>query len=108
MSTLQAVLDVARHPLNDEDKVRYPDATLLVYLIHGLLTAYRNRYDLFMGGGTVPTLSMTVASTFPLPDEFSQVFADYVTARAESGDDEHVISQRAAQFGALFGAVVPG
>lgn len=108
MSTLQTVVDLARLPLNDADKVRYPDATLLTHAIHGLLVAYRNRYDLFMAGGTVPTLAMTLASTFPLPDEFVQVFADYVTARAESVDDESINTNRAAQFATLFASVVPG
>ena len=112
MATLQTVIDLAREPLNDElsddADPRYTDEQLLVHVIHGLLLAYRNRYDLFMGGVTVPTTAMTAGSTFPLPDEFLQVFADYVTARAESRDDEFVISERAAQFGTLFASVVPG
>lgn len=108
MATLQTVVDLAREPLNDADKDRYTDAQLLVHAIHGLLTAYRNRYDLFMGGGTIPTLAMTLASTFPLPDEYLQVIADYVTARAESRDDEHVNSGRMAGFATVFSATVPG
>lgn len=108
MSTLQTVVDLARDPLNDADKDRYTDAQLLLHAIHGLLVAYRNRYDLFMAGGTVPTITMTLASTFPLPDEYLQVFADYVTARAEQVDDENAANTRAAQFATLFASVVPG
>lgn len=106
--TLQEIVDLAREPLNDEDKDRYTDAQLLVHTIHGLLTAYRNRYDLFMGGATVPSTSMTLASTFPLAPEFAQVIADYVTARAESRDDEHVNNGRMAGFATVFSATVPG
>lgn len=106
MADLQSVLDLARIPLNDADKDRYSDAdALLPFLRHGLLAAYRRRPDLFIGqlAVTPSFLTLALVDPFPLPDEYIQVFADWVTARAETVDDEHVNSQRAAAFFALFG-----
>jgi len=42
--------------------------------------------------------------TFPLPAGYVQTLADYVTARAEMADDEHVNSGRATAFVQLFTA----
>lgn len=111
MSTIQAVLDLAREPLNDakdgagsDASCRYTDAVLLKYALNGLLTIYRRRPDLFFGSfSNPPLLTWAAAQTFPLPDEYVQVLADYVSARAESGDDENVTSNRAAMFYQLFG-----
>jgi hypothetical protein len=110
MATMQAVVDKAREPLNDDDATdanrRWPDATLLNHAIHGLLNAYRNRYDLFIGA-SAPSLALTLGSTFPLPDEYIQPLADFVTARAHGRDDETSNPGRAAAYLQLFGTVVP-
>ncbi len=114
-TTLQTVMDLARLPLNDakdaggsDATCRIKDATLLQWTLHGLLHAFRNRGDLFVGSYTnPPSLAWAANQTFPLPDEFVEPIADYVTARVESADDEFVSSQRAAGFYALFGNTVP-
>jgi hypothetical protein len=109
VATLQTVVDLARKPLNDDDATdanrRWPDATLLNAAVHGLLNAYRTRYDLFVGG-TAPSISLALGSTFPLPDEFIQPLADFVTARAHGRDDESSDAGRAAAYLQLFGATV--
>ena len=103
--TYQSIVDLARMPLNDDDKVRYTDATLLIYANHGILQILKRRPDLFIGQfGNLPTGDATLGDTFPLPGWYVQTLADYVTARAEMADDEHVNSGRAAAFVQLFAA----
>ena len=113
-TTLQTAMDLARVPLNDAKDsngsdvlCRYKDAELLNYELNLLLQVFRNRGDLFVGGYTSPPLLTWAATqTFPLPDEYVQVIADGLTARAESKDDEFVSNPRAQAFLALFNSVV--
>jgi len=103
---LQDVLDRARFPLNDDDADRYPDARLMPVVKGAFETAFRKRPDLFFALLTdVPPLdfsAMVVGEPFPLPDEYLQVIADYVTARAEGVDDEHMSTGRARNYYELF------
>lgn len=98
MELMQAVLDRARIPLNDAGKTRYPDQELLQYAVAGVERLFSLRPDLRFGkyGTALPT--MAPGSNFPAPDRFLQVVADYVVFRAETKDDEHVVSGRAAAF----------
>jgi hypothetical protein len=103
--TYQSVIDLARIPLNDADKARYSDADLLSYANHGLLTLLKRRPDLFVGSySSLPDGEKALTDSFPLPVQYVQTIADYVTGRAEMSDDEHVNSGRAAAFAQLFGA----
>jgi hypothetical protein len=101
--TFQNLVDRARVPLNDSAKVRYTDAELLGYAVDAFLLLRRYRPDLFIGNWTLETWStLTLGSTFPrAPDEYLPIIADYVTARAEFKDDEHVVAERAQAFYAL-------
>ncbi len=97
--TWQSIVDLARIPLNDEDKTRYPDDVLLSFAGHGLLQMLKYRPDLFIGRfRTSPGAQALPTDAFPLPPEYAQLLADYVTARAEMADDEHAVSGRAAVF----------
>lgn len=103
--TYQSVVDLARFPLNDADKARYSDATLLSFANHGMLKILKRRPDLFVGQfASLPNGEKVLSDAFPLPAGYVQTVADYVTARAEMTDDEHVNSGRAAAFAQLFGA----
>jgi hypothetical protein len=103
--TFQSIVDLARLPLNDADKARYTDADLLAYANHGLLQLVKRRPDLFIGNyANLPTGEAALADAFPLGAEYVQTVADYVVARAESGDDEFINSGRSALFMQLFGA----
>lgn len=102
-ATFQPVVDLARIPLNDADKVRYSDELLMAYANHGLLQILKRRPDLFVGQfASLPTGGNLLADAFPLPGEYIQTLADYIAARAELTDDEHVNSARAAIFAQLF------
>jgi hypothetical protein len=92
MSTMQDILDDARRPLNDADKTRYPDVNLLAYANAGLRTLRLKRPDLFFGQYATPFTSTLVTDVLPIDDIYRPALADYVTARAESIDDEHVNS----------------
>ena len=103
--TYQSVIDLSRIPLNDLDKVRYSDATLLSFANQGMLQVLKRRPDLFAGRfASLPDGEGMLADAFPLPAGYVQTVADYVTARAEMTDDEHVSSGRAVVFAQLFGA----
>jgi len=103
--TYQSVVDLARIPLNDSDKTRYPDADLLDYANHGMMVLVKRRPDLFIGSyASLPTGEAALTDSFPLEPEYVQTLADYVTARGEMADDEHVNSGRAELYVKLFGA----
>jgi hypothetical protein len=90
MSTMQDILDDARRPLNDADKTRYPDV------------------NLFFGQYATPFTSTLVTDVLPIDDIYRPALADYVTARAESIDDEHVNSGRAAMFFQMAAGAING
>ncbi|MGH8684134.1 MAG: hypothetical protein ACREUM_02155 [Nitrosospira sp.] len=103
--TYQSVIDLSRIPLNDLDKTRYSDTTLLSFANQGVLQLLKRRPDLFVGQfASVPDGENVLADAFPLPAGYVQTVADYVTARAEMTDDEHVNAGRAVAFAQLFGA----
>jgi hypothetical protein len=103
--TYQSVVDLARVPVNDVNKDRYSDDILLSFANHAMLQILKRRPDLFAGQlANLPNGQMSLTDAFPLPAEYVQTVADYVTARAEMTDDEHVNAGRAALFMQLFGA----
>lgn len=103
--TVQQVCDLARRPLQDASKTRYPDAELLDYATAAYLTLRRKRPDMFLGMWASLPSTLGMASAFPgAGDEYMPAIADYVTARAEFKDDENVVQQRAAGFYQLFEA----
>jgi hypothetical protein len=112
MALLSDVIAIARVPLNDRDADdtlrRFTDADLLKILINGLLYLFRQRSDLYLGQLlSPPSMSMTVASTFPLTDDWIQILADWIVFRAEMTDDENVNGGRAQAFSAFFGKFAP-
>lgn len=102
MATMQEVVDRARIPLNDADKDRYSDDDLLGYANAGIARAYEIRPDLKFGAYGTPFSPLSLSGTFPLSYGKLQTIADYVTFRAETADDEHVNSNRAIAFNAMF------
>lgn len=106
--TYQSVIDLARIPLNDSDKARYSDEQLLLFANHGILTLTKRRPDLFIGQfSSLPTGEAIITDSIPTGNEYAQLLADYVVARAEMTDDEHVNSSRAIAFVNMFGSEAP-
>ena len=82
-TTLQQVLNLARLDLNDDDKVRWPDAKLLPFLNNIILDSTRLRKDLWLGRFlSLPEGDLLLTDDFPLPYSFVRSAADYVIARA--------------------------
>lgn len=102
--TFQQVIDRARIPLNDADKVRYTDADLLGYANDAVLLLRQKRPDLFFGSWTIPAGEYAIGANLPVEDTYFPAVADYITGRAESRDDEESMQTRAAAFMQLFGS----
>lgn len=97
--TYQNVIDRARLPLNDSDKTRWPDSTLLGYANDAVLLLRRFRPDLFFGQyASLPGSEQALGANIPVGDEFFPPLADYVTARALFGEDEDAVQAQAAAF----------
>ncbi len=95
---------MGRIPLNDADKQRMPDSQGLTFARNALHLLRSKRPDLFFGMFlNMPDISaLALGDPFPIDDSIAPAVADYVTARAESGNDESVIEQRASMFFELF------
>lgn len=106
--TFQSVADIARIPLNDADKTRYADDTLLSLANQAIVTLANRRPDLFIGQfDSLPNGEAALADVFPVAPAYLSVVANYVTALAEMVDDESANSGRAAAFMSLLNAEVP-
>ena len=82
MSTLQNVIDKARIDMNDDDKVRHTDATLLVFANDYIQEAGKLRADLFFPDEP-PTGNLALGDTFPISDRYARSCADYIIARSK-------------------------
>jgi len=107
--TMQNIVDRARLPLNDADPVdanrRDPDAILLAYAKGGLQILHQKRPDLFFGAiASFSAETLALGSTFPLLEDYAPALQDWVTARAQSKDDESANAGSAQAFFALFEA----
>jgi hypothetical protein len=100
--TLQQVVDTGRLPLNDNDKVRYSDDELLGYANRAVTILKTKRPDLFYGMFTSLPGDKALTDNLPVDDTIYPAICDYVTARAESKNDESILEQRAAMFFSLF------
>jgi hypothetical protein len=106
--TLTNVIDRARVPLNDDAKVRHTDAQMLVYAKDGLRLLRAKRPDLFFSDLDVDIEALAGASAFvthfPLAEDYAPALQDYVTARAETRNNETELEARAVAFFNLFKA----
>lgn len=104
MTTMQGVCDKGRVPLNDSSKDRFTDAFLLSLCQDGIIRAYTIRPDLRFGNYSTAdnTRSLALTDTFPLPDAYVELIADYIVFRAETPSDESVDTNRAITFMNLF------
>lgn len=97
--TYQAVVDLARVPLNDADKTRYSDNTLLSYTNAAIHELVKHRPDLFIGQyGSLPTGQANLEDVCPIDAGYAMTLANYVTGRALMIDDEHTNTGKAGVF----------
>lgn len=102
MATMQQLIDRARFPLNDDDKVRYPDTELLVHANLALGVIKRRRPDLFYGSYGTPLVDLALGATYPLSPEYEQPMVDYLTGRAMTKNTEAADENVAVAFLGLF------
>ena len=100
--TAAQVLASARYTLNDPAGDRAADAELLGYVVDALNTIKNERPDLFVGSwGEIETIAS--GDNLPLPGQFFRPIVDYVIARADSKDADHVVSARVELMAKLAG-----
>jgi hypothetical protein len=102
MATMQNVVDIARIPLNDVDKVRYTDPELLGHANGALRLLRLKRPDIFFGQYSTAYADKALGATFPIDDMYIQAVADYATARCHAKEDEATMLEKASSFFALF------
>lgn len=95
------VVDSSSKTLNDANKVRYTDPEQLGFVADGLNMVKNMRPDLFFGQYKTSIGTQTRASVLPLDDQFFRPVVDYVIARCETKDAEHVVAGRAALMAAF-------
>lgn len=93
--TVAEVLTSADGTLSDDDRVRYPKAERISFVVDALQFIRNVRPDLFIGQFTTPIGTLTDASPLPLDEQYFRPVVDYVIARCETKDEEHVVSARA-------------
>jgi hypothetical protein len=99
MATLKEVIDLARLDLNDDDKTRYPDNNLVKFVNNYIQEAVKSRPDLFLGGFlALPAPTLTLTSTFPMPNGYIRSCADYVIGRAMMLNTEESSMTKAANY----------
>ena len=81
--------------MNDVDKVRYTEPEQIGFVVDALQMLRNVRPDLFIGAFTTAIGTLTTASVLPVSEQFFRPIVDYVIARCETKDAEHVESGRA-------------
>jgi hypothetical protein len=99
--TVADAIASARVTLNDSDAngYRVSDATLIGFATDALNEIRNARPDLFLGNWGA--LTATAGGTLSLGDQYFRPLVDYLIARAEMTDDEHVLNQRAQLMATL-------
>jgi hypothetical protein len=93
--TVGEVLTSADGTLNDVGRVRYTQTERIGFVVDALQFIRNQRPDLFLGGFATPIGTLTPSSTLPLDDQFFRPIVDYVIARCETKDADHVVTGRA-------------
>ena len=91
--TVAEAVASARETMNDAAGRRVSTAALEGFALDALNYARRKRPDLFLGnwGNLAP---VTGSAPLPIDDQYFRPIVDYMIARAESKDAEHVLSAR--------------
>lgn len=93
--TVAEVITSAKATLNDDDLTRYTEPEHIGFVIDALNMIKNMRPDLFLGLFSTPIGALTTTSALPIDEQFFRPVVDYVIARCETKDEEHVVSARA-------------
>ncbi len=112
MATCQDVITSARITLNDSvpltGQPRYSSTYLLQLLNDGLIELYGLRPDLRFGKYKDDVTSLTISAQFPHDGRERMAVEQYIVARAEFTEDQHVNSNRAQAALAMSKALAMG
>lgn len=97
-ATMQDLLDRARRPLKDASKRRLSDTDALRYANSAIRRAYVLRPDLRFGAYTTSVTDLVASDSFPLPLEYFQAVANYVTAAGDMEEDDAAHAERGVAF----------
>lgn len=99
--TVGEVLTSAYGTLNDTDRARYTEPEALGFVVDALNMAKNVRPDLFLGKFSTSFGTLTTTSALAIDEQFFRPIVDYVIARCETKDAEHVDSGRVALMASL-------
>jgi hypothetical protein len=105
VSTVQAIVDLARVNLQDgdPDAQNWSDTELAGHVLAGVRTAFVRAPQLFFGlYDTMPPASLALTDPCPLSPEYDHALADYTVARAHLKDDEDARDAESQPFIQLF------
>lgn len=96
--TMQHLIDLARYPLQDEQKTRWSDSEALDRANALIARLRQSRPHLFVGKLATPHADLALDSALPFDDEFVEHVAQMLTARLLADDAEHAESGKAAAY----------
>jgi hypothetical protein len=100
--TVAEAIASARSTLNDAAGMRTTTADMEGFVLDGVNWIRNRRPDLFLGNWGEIT-GLTGSAALPLDAQFFRPLVDYVIARAESAEAEHVESARVKLMADLAG-----
>lgn len=92
--TVAEVITSAKGTLNDASLTRYTEPEMIGFVIDALQWARNEKPDLFIGRFSIAIGTLTTLSVLPIDDQFFRPVVDYVIARCETKDAEHVVFAR--------------
>lgn len=93
--TVAEVLTSSDGTLSDADRIRYTEPERIGFVTDALNTIKNVRPDLFLGQYGTSIGPLALGDPLPIEDQFFRPVVDYVIARCETKDEEHVVSARA-------------
>lgn len=111
MTTVQALVDMARVNLQDGDPTsqNWSDDELAGHLLAGVRTAFTRAPHLFFGMyDTMPPATLGLTDQCPLPPQYDHAMVDYTVARAHLKDDEDARDSESQPFIQLFLSEIGG
>jgi hypothetical protein len=93
--TVAEVLASAGQTLSDVSNVRYTEPERIGFVTDALNAIKNVRPDIFLGQYSTPIGTLAPTDPLPIDDQFFRPVVDYVIARCETKDEEHVVSARA-------------
>lgn len=92
--TVAEVLASTDGTLGDYDRTSYTEAERIGFVTDAVQAIKNMRPDLFIGQFGTSIGTLTATSVLPLDDQFFRPIVDYVIARCETKDEEHVVNGR--------------